>query len=115
MAQWQDRLRQQGCPENLLSDPDKALSWLQAKADEAEAKLKAEQSQPVRFHLSEKTGAVMALGLGRFPTTLYSSQWERLISGIPVLQTFLKDNAARIKTAEAAGKAAKTAANGTNG
>lgn len=38
-------------------------------------------------------GAVCLYGLGRFPVTLYASQWERLIEHAPAISTFLKANA----------------------
>jgi len=34
----------------------------------------------IRFEVSAKTGAIIARGLGRFPTTLYYSQWDRIFA-----------------------------------
>jgi hypothetical protein len=42
--------------------------------------------------VSEK-GAVSLYGMGRFPVTLYGSQWERLLDSSIAIQEFLKDNA----------------------
>ncbi len=47
--------------------------------------------------VSEK-GAVSVYGIGRFPTTLYSQQWERLISFVPELQAFMLANKASLAT-----------------
>lgn len=46
-------------------------------------------------------GAVSVYGLGRFPITLYSSQWEALLAKSDAIKTFLKDNSAALKTKEA--------------
>jgi hypothetical protein len=50
----------------------------------ANDKLMAERqpSRPVTFQISERSGGVMALGLGSFPTTLFYSQWIRLLDAI---------------------------------
>lgn len=42
--------------------------------------------------VSEK-GAVSLYGMGRFPVTLYGSQWERLLDNAIAIREFLKDNA----------------------
>ena len=34
-------------------------------------------------------GGVSVYGLGRFPVTLYASQWDALIAALPDLQRFL--------------------------
>lgn len=47
-------------------------------------------------------GGVSVYGLGRFPVTLYSSQWKRLIAAIPDVQAFLTDNAGQLKEKPAA-------------
>lgn len=41
--------------------------------------------------VSEK-GAVSLYGMGRFPVTLYGSQWERLLDNAIAIREFLKDN-----------------------
>jgi hypothetical protein len=45
------------------------------------------------MRVSEK-GALSFYGVGRFPVTLYASQWRTIIASIPQLQQFLADNAA---------------------
>lgn len=43
-------------------------------------------------------GAVSLYGMGRFPVTLYGSQWERLLDNAIAIREFLKDNAALLST-----------------
>lgn len=59
----------------------------QLKAD----KEKAAAARPVTFKVGAK-GGVSAYGLGRWPVTLYKSQWARLIERIPELKQYLKDH-----------------------
>jgi hypothetical protein len=46
----------------------------------------------------EGTGALILYGLGRFPVTLYRSQWERLITFVPEITAFIAANGATLKT-----------------
>ena len=41
-------------------------------------------------------GAVSVYGLGRFPVTLYASQWEKLISMIDDVKVFLETHASEL-------------------
>ena len=52
-----------------------------------------------RLHLkvSEK-GAVSIYGLGKFPVTLYLSQFKALDAAWPLVQQFVKDNQSQLKT-----------------
>jgi len=63
------------------------------------AKLRAENERlKQRGHgikVSDK-GAVSVYGLGRFPVTLYRTQWEKLIDKIPEVEAFIKANAHRL-------------------
>jgi hypothetical protein len=71
--------------------------------------LKSAPAQRVTFKITEpkldpKTGksspggAISVYGLGKFPLTLYISQWEKLIANLPALQDFAKANAHRLTT-----------------
>lgn len=76
------------------------LAALQAKIAELEAKNKAlVEAQPKAkeptFKISEK-GAVSVYGLGRFPTTLYLEQWERLLLVADKLRSFIEANRSRL-------------------
>lgn len=62
-------------------------------------KLQAQASQPKRLTMKVSTkGALSIYGLGRFPVTLYTGQWERLLDAADDVRTFLKANAASLKT-----------------
>ena len=62
---------------------------------EENARLKAandaKRNQKLSLKVSEK-GGVSLYGLGRFPVTLYASQWERLLATAPQLQEFIQMN-----------------------
>ena len=66
---------------------------------EENARLKAandaKRNQKLSLKVSEK-GAVSLYGLGRFPVTLYASQWERLLATAPQLQEFIQTNIASL-------------------
>lgn len=61
--------------------------------------MKADAARPGRLTLkvSEK-GALCVYGLGRWPVTLYASQWERLLDAADDIRAFAKANAARLTT-----------------
>lgn len=42
---------------------------------------------------SGTSGAISVYGLGRFPITLYKSQWDALFAAIPALKAFMTTNA----------------------
>lgn len=54
------------------------------------------EGHAIKLKISEK-GALSVYGLGRFPVTLYKSQWERLIKAMPEIQSFIKANEAQLK------------------
>ena len=73
---------------------DKATSDLLAQLEQLKAenaKLKEAQTSRISFEVSEK-GALSLYGMGRFPVTLYKSQWERLIQVVPQILKFIEDN-----------------------
>ena len=45
-------------------------------------------------------GGLSVYGLGRFPVTLYQSQWDKLISMIPAIEQFMVDHADELATKE---------------
>jgi hypothetical protein len=61
------------------------------------AALKLANSKPFRMKVSEK-GAVSVYGLGRFPVTLYSGQWETLLSHSDDILRFMLENASQLST-----------------
>jgi len=56
-------------------------------------KLRAEKEQKgiMRLKVSEK-GGLSLYGLGRFPVTLYKSQWEKLLDYVPQIKSFIEEN-----------------------
>lgn len=63
------------------------------------AAIEAMRAQPSRLTLkvSEK-GALCVYGLGRFPVTLYASQWERLLDHAPAIRAFIAANRTKLAT-----------------
>lgn len=59
--------------------------------------LKASKVSKLTFKISDK-GAVSVYGLGRFPVTLYKSQWEVLARAINGIMEFVAANAAKLAT-----------------
>lgn len=55
-------------------------------------RFQASSQRKLTLKVSEK-GAVSLYGMGRFPVTLYGSQWEKLLDNAVVIREFLKDNA----------------------
>jgi hypothetical protein len=62
-------------------------------------KLQAQSQRKVSLKVSEK-GAISLYGLGRFPVTLYASQWERLLQEVDHVRDFIKDNEALLSRKE---------------
>lgn len=66
----------------------------------ANATMAAKQAakETIRFKVSEK-GAVSVYGLNsRFPVTLYSGQWNRLVAHIDQLKAFIVANESKLAT-----------------
>lgn len=55
------------------------------------------QERKLTLKVSEK-GAVSLYGMGRFPVTLYGTQWERLLNHAEEVRAFLSANAALLST-----------------
>ncbi len=70
---------------------------LLAQAQARIAELESKPARKITFKVTDK-GGVSAYGIGRFPVTLYKSQWEMLIAAGPELEAFLKTNSARLTT-----------------
>ena len=70
------------------------LSTLPADVQALIASLQAKAAAPrtLSLKVSEK-GAVSLYGMGRFPVTLYGSQWERLLDASETIRAFLATNA----------------------
>lgn len=71
------------------------LAALQEENARLKAANDAKRNQKLSLKVSAK-GAVSLYGLGRFPVTLYASQWERLLATAPQLQEFIQTNIASL-------------------
>jgi len=84
----------------------------QLKASQAEtAALKAllaqeKANKPSGMVKATEKGGVSVYGLGRFPVTLYPSQWEQLFSRQESIKEFIIANAPKLAANAAATKAA---------
>jgi hypothetical protein len=65
-------------------------------------KAKEAKRSTISCKVSEK-GCLSVYGLGRYPTTLYRQQWERLLtpSTIETINAFIAANAGQLKVKEA--------------
>jgi hypothetical protein len=61
------------------------------------AKLKSVNAGRLSLKVSDK-GAISVYGMGRFPTTLYRSQMERLLDAAIIIRSFIECNADRLTT-----------------
>ena len=77
--------------------PEQELAMLRAENAKLKATAQAQAQALLRCKVGEK-GGIMVMGLGRFPTTLYRSQWERLIAFIKTgeIERFIEANAAQL-------------------
>ena len=76
----------------LPADVQAYIAYLLAQAGKPRTAL--------RLKVSEK-GAVSLYGMGRFPVTLYGSQWERLLNEADTIKAFLVANAGLLSVKEA--------------
>ena len=73
-----------------LADLQAQLAALQG--ENASLRDKATKAATLRIKVGEK-GGVSVYGLSaRFPTTLYASQWERLIAYAPEISKFIAEH-----------------------
>lgn len=84
----------------ILPNLQQQNAELQAKLDAMAAemaKLKASKQTRLSMKVSDK-GALSLYGMGRFPVTLYRSQWERLIAHTADITAFIEANAHLLKS-----------------
>jgi hypothetical protein len=72
---------------HTMSDADR-IAHLEAQI----ARMRAANQRKLTLKVSTK-GAVSVYGMGRWPVTLYQSQWERLLDMADTIRDFIKDNA----------------------
>src|SRR5437867_6475344 len=84
-----------GSAEGLpMTEPTK--EELIARIAELEKQVVTKKTGRLEFRVSEK-GGVSVYGLGRFPVTLYSEQWQRLLGTADELRSFLEENKSKLK------------------
>ena len=66
------------------------------KADNAKLKANERKAPPLTLKVSPK-GCLSLYGNGRFPVSLYKSQWQRLIGFIPQVEKFIAEHSAELK------------------
>lgn len=71
----------------------------QLTADNAKLRQSVPAPKALSMKVSEK-GALSLYGLGRFPVTLYASQWERVLASTTQISQFLKANESTLKRGE---------------
>ncbi len=68
-----------------------------AEQDKIIASLKAQSDRKITCKVTEK-GGVSVYGLGRFPVTLYGSQWDKLAANMTAIMAFVNANRALLST-----------------
>ncbi len=76
------------------SDP--RIEALMARIKELEA---GQKPAKMGMKVSSK-GALSVYGLGRFPVTLYASQWDALLQKCEDIKKFMEENKANLKAKE---------------
>lgn len=69
------------------------------KARIALLETKISKGSTIRFKVSEK-GGVSVYGMGRFPVSLYLSQWAKLFSVLDELKAFIEANRSKLSVKE---------------
>ena len=76
--------------ENITNDTTESELRAQlADLQRENAKLKVKKERPIGLKVSEK-GGVSMYGLGRFPVTLYKSQWLKLLERKDEVAAFIE-------------------------
>lgn len=64
---------------------------------EALAAAQSASERKLSLKVTDK-GGVSLYGLGRFPVTLYASQWDKLIANVDTIRAFIETNRALLTT-----------------
>lgn len=83
-----------------LTPMEAELARLRAENERLKGQIKPKAISKPSFKVSQK-GAISVYGLGRWPVTLYASQWQALNAVMPELGKFIVDNAASLAQKEA--------------
>ena len=71
---------------------------LEARIRDLETQLETQQKGDIISYKVSQRGAVSVYGLGRFPVTLYQSQWDKLLAHQGDLKAFMKANQGKLAT-----------------
>jgi len=71
---------------------------LEARIRDLETQLETHQNGDIISYKVSQRGAVSVYGLGRFPVTLYQSQWDKLLAHQGDLKAFMKANQGKLAT-----------------
>jgi hypothetical protein len=82
---------------DLKTQRDNELKALRAELETAKQLLKKTERSAIKIG---KAGGVSVYGLGRFPVTLYKSQWDKLLGMVPEIKKFIKDNESKLAVKE---------------
>ena len=88
--------------ESAIESKEQLVARLLAEVEALKAQNEALTKAKVAglsYKVSEK-GALSVYGMGRFPVTLYRSQWETLFANREGIEAFLKSNAHLLSTKE---------------
>ena len=75
----------------------KALQDQIAKLQADNAALRSKNDRAITCKVTEK-GGVSVYGLGRFPVTLYGSQWDKLSANMTSIMAFVAANRSLLST-----------------
>jgi len=79
-----------------MSDNNNEVMQELVRLREENARLSANQVKPkTGMKVSEK-GALSVYGMGRFPVTLYKSQWKKLLAKAEEIQNFITENDSKL-------------------
>jgi len=78
-----------------MEDLAKEIERLQAENARLQGALKRQGQSKLALKVGDK-GGLSVYGLGRFPVTLYASQWGRLLDSSDVIRQFLADHAGEL-------------------
>jgi len=84
-----------------MNQEQQTMESMRAQLAAAQAKIAAlESAKPSGGIKVSDKGAVSVYGLGRFPVTLYASQWTELFKRQDAIVKFMQENQEKLKTKE---------------
>jgi hypothetical protein len=87
---------------NINTMTQEEMAALIAKLTAENAALAKGKGEPKTSLKVSQKGAVSLYGLGRWPVTLYASQWEKLLAKADQIRQFIADNKDKLSVKEEA-------------